>query len=90
MSDKESKMPQYSSNDWQHFDVRFRNAMKRKSVMGMNDSSQWFSLYNLLKLGDGLKDQNGTLPSADNLAECKSQVDGYIIESISNDAGASF
>eukprot|EP00965_Chrysotila_dentata_P261879 6214394-Pleurochrysis_carterae.AAC.3 len=68
MCDKESMIPQYSSNNWQHFDVRFRNAMKRKSVMGMSNSSQWFSLYNLLKQGDGLKDQNGIYASADNLA----------------------
>eukprot|EP00965_Chrysotila_dentata_P129805 4290902-Pleurochrysis_carterae.AAC.7 len=55
--------------------------------MGMNDSSQWFSLYNLPKQGDGLKDQNGTQASADNLAECKYQLYGYIIESIPIDAG---
>eukprot|EP00965_Chrysotila_dentata_P258573 6213270-Pleurochrysis_carterae.AAC.1 len=49
--------------------------------------SQWFRLYNLLKQGDRLKDQNGTQASADNLAECKSQLYRYIIESIPNDAG---
>eukprot|EP00965_Chrysotila_dentata_P061199 2027174-Pleurochrysis_carterae.AAC.3 len=86
LSNKESKIPQYSSNDWQHFDVRFRNAMKRKSVMGMSDASQWFSQYNLLNQGDGLKDQNGTHAFADNLAQCKSQLYGYIIKSIPNDA----
>eukprot|EP00965_Chrysotila_dentata_P233252 6199488-Pleurochrysis_carterae.AAC.3 len=82
MSDKESKIPQYSSIDLQHFDVRLRKAMKRKSVMGMNNSSQWFCLYNLLKQGDGLKEQNGTHAFIDNLAKCKSQLDGYTIESI--------
>eukprot|EP00965_Chrysotila_dentata_P216603 6189467-Pleurochrysis_carterae.AAC.2 len=55
--------------------------------MGMNYSSQWFSLYNLLRQDDGLKDQNGTHASADPLAECTSQLHGYIIESIPNDAG---
>eukprot|EP00965_Chrysotila_dentata_P170971 5642830-Pleurochrysis_carterae.AAC.1 len=45
--------------------------MKSKSVMGMNDSSQWFSLCNL-----NIKQ-----------VKCKSKLYRYVIESIPNDTG---